>query len=226
MREESDGRPESIRAYGQRASRYDHNVKWFDIFARFGFDISGWRNQAVAALGLKSGDTVVDVGCGTGLNFPLLQEAITSKGKIIGVDISQAMLDQARQTVAVNGWRNVELICADAAQFEFPSRVDAVLSAYTLILVPGCGRVVANACEALRPGGRLSILDMAWPRYCPLWWRHVLFFLRSYGVTAAILCARPWKGIQESMAKRLLDFSCRQFWFGFFYLASGMAQSE
>jgi len=201
-------------------------VKWFDVFARFGFNISGWRNQAVASLGLRSGDTVVDVGCGTGLNFPLLQDAIGSEGKIIGVDQSQTMLDQARQTVAVNGWQNVELICADAAGFEFPPQVDGVLSTYVLILVPDCGRVVTNACQALRPDGRLSILDMAWPRYCPLWWRHVLFFLRSYGVTAGILRACPWKGVQESMAKGLVDFSCRQRWFGFFYLAEGRKASE
>jgi len=218
--------PGGIQAYGQRASRYDRNVKWFDIFAWFGFDISGWRRQAVGSLGLRPGDTVVDVGCGTGLNFPLLQEAITSEGKIIGVDISQAMLDQARQTVSVNGWGNVELICADAAQFEFPPRVDGILSAYTLILVPDGGRVIANACEALRPDGCLSILDMAWPRYCPLWWRHVLFFLRSYGVTKGILRARPWRGVQDAMAERLVDYSSRQRWFGFFYLADGRKPSE
>ena len=222
--DESNERPEVIEAYGQRASRYDLAVRMFDVFAWFGFNITGWRRQAVSALGLKHGDTVVDIGCGTGLNFPLLIQAVSSHGKIIGVDISEAMLTQARQRVADNQWSNVQLICADAAQFEYPSDVDAVLSTYALTLVPDCDFVVSNAYDALIPEGRLAVLDMAWPKYCPLWWRHVLFFLRSYGVTADVLHRRPWEGVQNTMEVKFQKFSRRQFWFGFFYLACGTAR--
>ncbi len=224
MQNKIDEKPQVLAAYGQRASGYDRAVKWFDVFSRFGFNISGWRKQAVAALALKPGDTVVDVGCGTGLNFPLLQEAVTDQGQIIGVDLSESMLAQAQQIVKANRWANVELACADAAQFQFPPELNGVLSTYTLILVPDCGRVVANACDALVTGGRLVVLDMAWPRYCPLWWRHVLFFLRGYGVTAVTLRRRPWQTVQRAMAARLADYSQKQFWFGFFYLASGMVK--
>ncbi len=59
------------------------------------FDITAWRKQAVSALKLKRGDIVVDVGCGTGSNFPLIEEIIGAEGKIIAVDLSQEMLDQA-----------------------------------------------------------------------------------------------------------------------------------
>ena len=225
MIDESNNSQEVIETYRQRAPRYDFVVRLFDVLAWFGFNISGWRRQAVSALGLKPGDTVVDIGCGTGLNFPLLYRAVTSRGKIVGVDLSDAMLAQARQAVAANQWANVQLVCADAAQFEFPAHVDAVLSTYTLTLVPDCGLVVANACKALVPGGRLAVLDMAWPWYCPLWWRHVLFFLRSYGVTADVIRYRPWGVVQKSMEELLHDFSQRQFWFGFFYLACGTARS-
>lgn len=208
-------------AYRRRAPRYDLTVRLFDLFAWLGFDISGWRRQAVAALGLKQGDTVVDVGCGTGLNFPFLYHAVGPEGQIIGVDLSAEMLAQARQRAAANGWANVQLECADAGRFEFPPGVNAVLSTYALILIPDCGRVVANACRALAPGGRLVVLDMAWPRYCPLWWRHVLFFLRSYGVTGEVLRRRPWETVQQAMAERLQGIERRRFWFGFFYLISG-----
>lgn len=224
MADESSNRQEIIKAYRHRAPRYDLAVRLFDVFALFGFNISGWRRQAISALGLKPGDTVVDLGCGTGLNLPLLYGAVTSHGKIIGVDLSDAMLAQARQVVAANQWGNVELVCADAAEFEFPSHVDAVLSTYTLTLVPDRGRVISNACEALAPGGRIVILDMAWPRYCPLWWRHVLFFLRSYGVTVEVLRRRPWEVVQTLMKELFQDVSVRRFWFGFFYLACGIAR--
>lgn len=223
MVDDSNDRQEIIDAYRQRAPSYDLAVRLFDIFAWFGFNISGWREQAVSQLGLKAGDTVVDIGCGTGLNFPLLFRAVGPQGRIIGVDLSDAMLTQARHAAEANQWTNVQLVHADASQFEFPPRVNAVLSTYTLTLVPSPGRVVCNATGTLTPGGRLVVLDMAWPRYCPLWWRHVLFFLRSYGVTAEVLRRRPWEAVQKAMEERLRDVSRRQFWFGFFYLASGAA---
>lgn len=182
---------EIIDAYRQRAPRYDLAVRLFDIFAWFGFNISGWRKQAISELGLKAGDTVVDIGCGTGLNFPLLYRAVGPQGTIIGVDLSDAMLAQARQTAEASQWANVQLVCADASQFKFPPRVDSVLSTYALTLVPGPGRVVSNAIEALTPGGRLVVLDMAWPRYCPLWWRHVLPKPGSRLAPAAPLPAAP-----------------------------------
>jgi demethylmenaquinone methyltransferase/2-methoxy-6-polyprenyl-1,4-benzoquinol methylase len=75
-----------VETYQQRAPRYNLSVRLFDTFAWFGFDISGWRRQALSALNLKPGDTIVDIGCGTGLNFPLLYQAVTSNGKIIAVD--------------------------------------------------------------------------------------------------------------------------------------------
>jgi len=224
MTNSSNGRKDVVEKYQQRAPRYNLAVRLFDAFAWFGFNISGWRRQAISALNLKPGDTVVDIGCGTGLNFPLLHQAVTSNGKIIAVDLSDAMLEQARQAIVANKWANVQLVCADAAQFEFPSKVDAVVSAYTLTLVPDCGRVISNASASLTPGGHLVVLDMAWPKYCPLWWRHVLFFLRSYGVTADVLRHRPWEIVQRSMKEQFQDFSQRQFWFGFFYLACGTAR--
>jgi demethylmenaquinone methyltransferase/2-methoxy-6-polyprenyl-1,4-benzoquinol methylase len=77
-----------IDIYRQRAKDYDDS------------GISGlepWRKEAVRTLNLKRGDRVVDIGCGTGLNFALLQEAVGPEGKIIGVDLTDAMLDQARE---------------------------------------------------------------------------------------------------------------------------------
>jgi demethylmenaquinone methyltransferase/2-methoxy-6-polyprenyl-1,4-benzoquinol methylase len=223
---EPDSRQEVIDAYRQRASGYNFTLRLFDLFSWFGFNISGWRKQAISALHLKPGDTVVDIGCGTGNNFPLLHQAVGPNGTIIGVDLSEAMIAQARKRIAASKWENVKLVCADAAEFEFPLKVDAVLSTYALTLVPDCGRIISNACQALVPEGRLAILDMAWPRYCPLWWRHILFFLRSYGVTAEVIRRRPWEIVQKSMIDLYQDISTTRFWFGFFYLACGTARSN
>ena len=216
-----DERQQVERAYARRAAGYNQSLRLFDLFAAFGFNISGWRQQAIDALGLRPGDTVIDIGCGTGMNFPLLQKKIGLQGRIIAIDLSDAMVAHARGLVADHGWTNVEIICEDAVQFKFPEEVDAVISAYTLILVPGCQQVIDHACTALKSGGRLVVLDMAWPPVFPLWWRHVLFFLKSYGVTAEVIRRRGWEVVQQSMARRLSEYRLRKFWFGFFYLASG-----
>ncbi len=222
----SDTTRRILESYQKRAPGYNFALGIIDKVAWVGFDISGWRRLAISGLGLKRGDTVVDIGCGTGLNFALLQQAIGSQGKIIGVDLSAAMLSQARRASEVHGWTNVELVCADATEFVFPASVNAVLSTYALTLVPDPARVVSNAAEALVDGGRLVVLDMAWPRLFPLWWRHVLFFLRSYGVTLDVLKRRPWEAVQTAMQARLDGVTRRSFWFGFFYLAVGQGRDR
>ena len=135
------------------------------------------------------------------------------------------MLAQARRTVEANHWTNIELVCADASQYEFPSKVNAVLSTFALILVPDPGRLVSRAREALCEDGRLVVLDMAWPRFIPLWFRHVLFFLRSYGVTKDTLLKRPWLDVQKAM-QAFDKTTQKNYWFGFFYLVSGARQQD
>ena len=210
-----------IQTYRQRAQRYDLTVRLFNLFSLFGFDIEAWRRKAVQALHVNRGAIIVDVGCGTGLNFALLQDMIGPEGQIIGVDLSDAMLDQAQQRVTGHGWKNVTLVQADATRFQFPAKVGGIISTLALTLIPECGRVVSNGCEALAAGRRWVVLDMAWPKYCPVWWRHVLFFLQSYGVTGEVIRRRPWDTVWKTMEQHLMDVSRQKFWMGFFYLASG-----
>jgi demethylmenaquinone methyltransferase/2-methoxy-6-polyprenyl-1,4-benzoquinol methylase len=118
--------PEEVNeVYHRRARFYDWSVNAYYLI---GFRWWAYRRSAIAALGLQPGATVVEMGCGTGLNFRLLQESIGLSGRLIGVDLSTDMLQQARQRVAAKGWSNVELVQARAADYNFPSGVDAVFS--------------------------------------------------------------------------------------------------
>ena len=220
--EPSTGQDHVVQSYRKRSARYDDTVNVFNLFRSFGFDIPAWRLQAVQSLDLGPGDQVVDIGCGTGLNFPILQEVIGPDGHIIGVDLSDAMLEKAQQQVHENGWQNVELVYADATRYEFPPNLDGILSTFALVLVPKCGHAVENGCRALRPGGRFSVLDMAWPDGWSFHWRHALFFLRSYGVTRETLERRPWESVWKTMDENLTNVTLKRFWFDFMYLASGM----
>ena len=121
------------------------------------------------ALGLRAGDSVIDVACGTGLNFPLIEEVIGPRGRIVGVDLTDAMLAHAQDRKRTNGWSNVSLVQADAAGFDFPTGVDAILSTYALSQVPNCAEVIAHGAAALAGGGRWVVLDLKVPGNTPRW---------------------------------------------------------
>jgi ubiquinone/menaquinone biosynthesis C-methylase UbiE len=200
---------------------YRRQAKGYDQSGIQGLDT--WRREAVSRLALQHGDLVVDIGCGTGLNFALLQEVIGETGRIIGVDLTDAMLEQARQRVAAHGWKNVELVRADAAQFRFPTQVEGILSTFALTFLPDGARVIQNGCRALAPGRRWVVLDMAWPRALPTWLYPLLFFLRlsRYGISGEVIRRHPWQTVWSTMQQSLVEVERHPFWMGFFYLAWG-----
>ncbi|MHB1084865.1 MAG: class I SAM-dependent methyltransferase [Thiobacillus sp.] len=75
---------------------YRIRAEWYDFSANLyyliGFREAWYRKQAVSALGLKPGDAVVEIGCGTGLNFGYLRAALGEAGKVVGLDLTDAML--------------------------------------------------------------------------------------------------------------------------------------
>jgi demethylmenaquinone methyltransferase/2-methoxy-6-polyprenyl-1,4-benzoquinol methylase len=111
---------------------YDRRARFYDLavwgYYLMGMPIGKWRRMGVEALELQPGDTVVEVGCGTGLNFALLQKAIGPDGKIVGIDISENMLDRARSMVRDKDWRNVELVSGSVSEFEFPVSVGGIIA--------------------------------------------------------------------------------------------------
>jgi demethylmenaquinone methyltransferase/2-methoxy-6-polyprenyl-1,4-benzoquinol methylase len=106
---------------------------------------------------------VVEIGCGTGRNFPLLERAVGPAGAVIALDISKAMLARARKRAARHAWSNIEMVESDASCYEFPERVDGILSTYTLVVLPEYDRIIENACRALKEGKRCAVLDQRCP---------------------------------------------------------------
>jgi len=101
---------------------YRKKAKHYDITSRFypvpGYPQRAQRLRAVQALGLRRGDSVVDVACGTGLSFALIEQVIGPDGRIVGVDLTDAMLAQAQHRIDTSGWNNVSLVHADAVDVD------------------------------------------------------------------------------------------------------------
>jgi len=207
-----------VRVYRRRAPRYDFTA---NLYYLIGFRLGAYRRAAVAQLALQPGDTVVDVGCGTGLNFRLLERVVGPTGRIIGVDLTDAMLAQAQRRIEREGWRNVDLVACDAARYEFPGRVGGILSTFALMLVPEYESVIERGARALAPGRRWVVADLKvpeWPgaRVCA---RALVPFCRPFAVTLDLTERRPW----ESIARHMRNATVSPRFFGFAYVATGEA---
>ncbi len=208
-----------IETYRKKAKHYDA-TSW--LYPAPGYPHRAQRRQAVRALGLRAGDTVVDVACGTGLNFPLIEEVIGPDGRIVGVDLTDAMLACAQDRVEQNGWSNVSLVQSDAAGFDFPAEVDAILSTYALTQVPECADVIAHGAKALTPGGRWVVVDLKAPDKTPRWLTQLgVATIRPFAAIDQWMMRRPWEAIRQAMQEELTDPSWTELFFGTAFLAAG-----
>jgi ubiquinone/menaquinone biosynthesis C-methylase UbiE len=213
-----------IEIYRKKAKHYDVTSHLYPVP---GYPHRAQRLRAVQALGLRPGDSVVDVACGTGLNFSLIEQAIGPEGRIVGVDLTDAMLAQAQHRIVSNGWRNVSLVQADAAEFEFPTEVDAILSTYALSHVPESADVIAHGAATLSPGRRWVALDLKVPDHVPRWLAQLGIAVgRPFGSIEEWIARRPWEAVRSAMQDTLSDPSWTELFFGTAFLAAGSRGSS
>ncbi|SDY66278.1 Methylase involved in ubiquinone/menaquinone biosynthesis [Modestobacter sp. DSM 44400] len=160
--------------------RYDLIARGYDLISLERWLYARPRARALALLGAQPGDTVLDLGCGTGLNFPALVQAVGDTGRVIGVDASAGMLTAAADRVRGAGWNNVTLIHDDITDITGaltrgglnPEAVDAVTACYVLSLLDDDTPVWrALAARAATGPFRMALAELAPPDTAPHWQR-------------------------------------------------------
>lgn len=110
------------------------------------------RRRAVNRMRLAPGDTVVDMGTGTGANLPFLRAAVGAEGAVIGIDVSPAMLDRASARVDAAGWENVMLVEGDIRDPPLDGPVDGILSSFVIVMYEEPGGLVGTWAKFLDAG--------------------------------------------------------------------------
>ena len=121
-------------------------------------DIVGQRVDVLAALDVRPGERVLDIGSGPGLLAAALAAIVGSEGRVWGIDISEPMLEMARRRC--ESYPQARFDQADASKLPYPdSSFDAVVSTQVYEYVADMPTALAELFRVLRPGGRVAILD-------------------------------------------------------------------
>jgi SAM-dependent methyltransferase/anti-sigma regulatory factor (Ser/Thr protein kinase) len=198
-------------AYAEEAASYEARSAVFHH----------WRRRVVERLPLRPGDVVLDVGCGTGVCFPLLRQRIGTSGTIVGIDASAAMLALARERVADRGWNNVVLIEAAAENAVISTVADHALfcTVHDVLQSP---RALRNVLARVRPRGSVAAVGGKWAPPWAIGLNALVATTHTPLVRSFTGFDRPWTLLGEHLPHlqvREIDMGCG-------YLAIGQTSAR
>ncbi len=201
--------------------RYQRYAKTYDREQRRNLSVEAARKRIIELLQLRRGDTLLDVGCGTGLSFSLIEEAIGAEGRIIGIDLSPDMLAQAQERTAAQGWQNVTLVESAIEDAAIPAEVDAVLFCLTHDVLQS-PQALENVFRHAKPGARVASTGFKWAPWWALPWNYVIWNLTRRSVTTRENFGKPWRNLERYVP----DVRVERTFLGAIYFAWGRVASR
>lgn len=155
---------QGVRAVAQAFGYSDRELASIPAEANMGLSCG----NPTAFASLREGETVVDLGCGGGLDVFLAAQKVGPTGKSIGIDMTPRMIDLAKANAAKSNATNVEFHLATIDKMPIPdASVDVVISNCVINLAPDKPAVFREIARILKPGGRLAASDIALKKPLP-----------------------------------------------------------
>ena len=141
----------------QVRARYNFLARYHDALGRLTMT---HRRESIEALDVRPGQLVLDLACGAGANFEPIRRRLGSGGKLVGLDYTPGMLQQARKRIMCNGWKNVHLLRGDSAVLPFRNcTYDRIICTYALKVIPPFYETLDEINRVLKPEGIFVTLD-------------------------------------------------------------------
>ncbi len=199
-------REAALERYSMRANVYDGELALFEPL----------RQEAISRLQLRKGESVLDVGCGTGLSFEPLKALVGEQGTIVGIEQCPQMLAKARERIQAHGWEGITLLSEAADEAHLRGQADAAIFHFThdILRQP---EAIANVMRHLKPGARVVATGLQWA--APWVWPVNLFVWGAamYSVTTMDGLDKPW----SVLATFLHGTEVRATWMGSIFIATG-----
>ncbi|MDA0823841.1 MAG: methyltransferase domain-containing protein [Proteobacteria bacterium] len=135
----------------------DGGKRWVEDIDRLEAMLSGLRDKLIAYVAAKEGESALDVGCGGGITSAAIAAAVGTQGSVLGVDISEVILNVARTRYAKVA--NLRFATADAAQFPFEAnQYDVITSRFGVMFFPEPDAAFSNLLRAAKSGARMVFI--------------------------------------------------------------------
>jgi len=175
---------------------------------------SPYRSILIKNLNLTIGSSVLDMACGTGLNFPLLLEAVGSRGRIVGVDNSEKTLKLAKNRIARQNWNNVSINKMDGPEFNGEMLFDAALCTFAIEIISPYRETIKTMIDSVKAKGRIGYIGFKYSK------NPLLKMMNPFWRMSCLLGggADLERNVPEYLRQNLKEVFFKEVYAGFYYI--------